>query len=138
MTSTNKTSPRNVLKNLWSVLRKRPKVTRKNILLSTCLATIVVIAVLLRILPMAWGSTLSEFDPFFQYEMTKHVVDNGFGSWANWHTTREWYPTGRDIGRTSFPGLAFTGAAVYYVARALGLNVSVMDVTIVFPILAAL
>jgi len=137
MTSTNKTTSRNVLKSLWSALRKRPKVTRKNVLLSACLATIVVIAVLLRILPMAWGFTLSEFDPFFQYEMTKHVVDNGFGSWANWHTTREWYPTGRDIGLTSFPGVAFTGAAVYYVARGLGLNVSVMDVAIIFPVLAA-
>jgi dolichyl-diphosphooligosaccharide--protein glycosyltransferase len=137
MTTTDKATPRRTLKDLWSALRKIPRPTRKNALLSACLATIIVIAVLLRILPMAWGFTLSEFDPFFQYEMTKHVVDNGFGSWANWHTTREWYPTGRDIGLTSFPGVAFTGAVVYHIARVLGLNVSVMDVTIVFPILAA-
>ena len=137
MTSTSERSFRKTFSDLWNTLRTRTRPTRKNILLTTCLAIIVVIAVLLRILPMAWGFTLSEFDPFFQYEMTEHVVDNGFGSWASWHTYREWYPTGRDIGSTSFPGLPFTGATVYHLARALGLNVSVMDVTIVFPVLAA-
>ena len=137
MTSADKTTSRRSFKDLWSALRKRPRPTRRNILLSTCLATIVVIAILLRILPMAWGATLSEFDPFFQYEVTQRVVNEGFASWVDMRTTREWYPTGRHIGLTSFPGVAFTGAALYHLARALGLNVAVMDVAIFFPVLAA-
>jgi len=141
MTSTSKTSFRKAFSNVWSILRTRSRLTRGNVLLSACLGIIVAIAVLLRVLPMAWGFTLSEFDPFFQYEVTQYVVDNGFGSWMRWHTDREWYPYGRDIGYTSFPGLPFTGAAVYHLARALGLVSegpdAVMSVTIVFPVLAA-
>jgi len=86
---------------------------------------------------MQWGATLSEFDPFFQYQQTQYVVDNGFASWFSWHITNEWYPAGRNVATTSFPGVAFSGAVTYHLARAIGLNVSVMDVTIAFPILAA-
>ncbi|MCJ7609135.1 glycosyltransferase family 39 protein [Candidatus Bathyarchaeota archaeon] len=137
MTIREKLSPRKTLANLLTAMRGRSTLSKRDLLLPLCLSTIVVIAILLRILPLAWGATLSEFDPFFQYEMTQHIVDNGFGSWLEWHTTREWYPTGRDIAGSSFPGLAFTGAAVYQLVRALGLNVSVMDVAIFFPVLAA-
>jgi dolichyl-diphosphooligosaccharide--protein glycosyltransferase len=86
---------------------------------------------------MEWGATLSEFDPFFQYQQTQYVVDHGFASWFSWHITNEWYPAGRNVATSSFPGVAFSGAVTYYLARALGLNVSVMDVTIAFPVLAA-
>lgn len=137
MTSENETTSKLGLRNIWNSIRTSSKPNRNKIILSLCLGAIVTIAILLRILPMAWGTTLTEFDPFFQYEQTKYVVDNGFGAWYSWHTTTEWYPSGRNIGTSSFPGVAFSGAAVYYATRALGLNVSVMDVAIFFPILAA-
>ncbi len=137
MISENETTSKLGLRNIWNSIRTSSRPNRNKIILSLCLGAIVTISILLRILPMAWGTTLSEFDPFFQYEQTKYVVDNGFGAWYSWHTTTEWYPSGRNVATSSFPGVAFSGAVVYYVTRVLGLNVSVMDVAIFFPILAA-
>ncbi len=111
--------------------------SRRGVLVASCLVLTVITAVLLRLQPVKWGFTLSEFDPYFQYESTQYVVDHGFTSFANYHNYREWYPAGRDIGSTSFPGLPFAGATVYMLARALGITNSLLDLTIVFPVFAA-
>lgn len=137
MISRKETLQRLNVRGIWSRLRNISTPARNNVLLLASLAIIITIAILLRILPMTWGATLSEFDPFYQYQQTQYVVDNGFASWFTWHITNEWYPSGRNVAATSFPGVAFSGAVTYYLARAIGLNVSVMDVTIAFPVLAA-
>ncbi len=111
--------------------------SRKGMLVASCLVLTVIAAVLLRIQPAKWGSTLSEFDPFFQYESTQYIVDHGFTSFVDYVNYREWYPSGRHVGLTSFPGLPFAGAALYMIVRALGITASVMDVAIVFPVFAA-
>ena len=121
---------------------RKPKIhlaipSKRGVLVTSCLVLTVIAAVLLRIQPIKWGFTLSEFDPFFQYESTQYIVDHGFTSFENYHNYREWYPAGRDIGATSFPGLPFTGATLYMIVRALGINTSVMDLAIVFPVFAA-
>jgi len=76
---------------------------------------------MVRLLPLRWGFYLSEFDPYYQYRLAKHMVENGFFAWTSWHDTMSWYPYGRDVARTSFPGLALTAAFFYLVLRALGL-----------------
>lgn len=103
--------------------------------MSVGLASIVLIAVLVRIMPLNWGFLLTEFDPYFHYDVTNYIVTNGYQSWFTWHTQRSWYPFGRDIWLTSFPGLPFSAAALHIVLRALGLQVSVLDTCIVFPVI---
>jgi dolichyl-diphosphooligosaccharide--protein glycosyltransferase len=113
------------------------KLSSRKVMVYSCLALIVSLAVLLRMLPMSFGFTLSEFDPFFHYDVTKYIVEHGLLAWRDWHTDRAWYPYGRDIAVTSYPGLYIAGAAMYFAATALGLKVTVMDVVIVFPVVAA-
>jgi dolichyl-diphosphooligosaccharide--protein glycosyltransferase len=86
---------------------------------------------------MSWGSYLSEFDPYFQYDATRYVVTNGYTSWFSWNQTMAWYPHGRDIAHSSYPGLPFSGSLFYFVLQALGISVSLIDLCILFPIILA-
>jgi dolichyl-diphosphooligosaccharide--protein glycosyltransferase len=96
---------------------------------------VLVIAVLLRIMPLRWGFFLSEFDPYFQYRITEYVVKNGYAAWFNWHDNMSWYPFGRDVYTSAFPALGFTAAALFTFLRIMGLNVTVMEVCVVFPVI---
>ncbi|MEM2094694.1 MAG: STT3 domain-containing protein, partial [Candidatus Bathyarchaeia archaeon] len=114
-----------------------PSISRRAILVSSCMFFTVLTSILLRIQPIQWGFTLSEFDPFFQYETTQYVVDHGFTAFKDYHNYRQWYPAGRDVGKTSFPGVPFAGVSLYFLTRALGINITVLELTIVFPVIAA-
>ena len=114
-----------------------PKIKKRSFLLFICMVAIVVLGTFIRFLPLKWGFNLSEFDPYFQYDVTRHIVKNGFQSWGSWHIDDMWFPQGRDVAYTSFPGLPMTGAAFYFIISSLGLNVSVLDACIVFPIVFA-
>lgn len=119
---------------VWKYL---PKFEKRSILFAICMAAIVALAVSLRILPLKWGFNLSEFDPYFQYEVTRYTAENGFFSWYDWHIDDMWFPQGRDVALMSFPAFPMTGAALYFLISFLGIHVSVMDVCIVFPIVFA-
>jgi dolichyl-diphosphooligosaccharide--protein glycosyltransferase len=120
--------------SLNKIFRQVPK---EDLLLTLCLALIVGIAVTVRVLPYNWGYQLSEFDPYFHYDVTEYIVQNGFSSWSDWHTTRAWYPTGRDIGLTSFPGLPFSSAILYLFLTGIGVQTTVYNVCVAFPVLMA-
>ncbi|MEE8570552.1 MAG: STT3 domain-containing protein, partial [Candidatus Bathyarchaeia archaeon] len=124
----------NRVPTLNRIFRKVPKET---LILTLCLALIVGIAVAVRVLPYNWGYQLSEFDPYFHYDVTEYVVKNGFSSWFDWHTDRAWYPTGRDIGLTSFPGLPFSSAILYLFLTGIGVQTTVYNVSVAFPVLMA-
>jgi 4-amino-4-deoxy-L-arabinose transferase-like glycosyltransferase len=113
------------------------RLTKRNLFFVTALTLVVLIAVLLRLQPLNWGYTLSEFDPYFHYDVTEHIVANGFASWVDYRTDRAWYPWGRHVGRTSFPGLPMTSAALHLGLQLLGVQASVLDVCILFPVLFA-
>jgi len=88
-------------------------------------------ALSLRLLPWLYGyDVLTEFDPYFQYWMTKYVVERGWKGFIDWFSwsldPRFWYPYGRDVAISAFPGVAFTGAFLYFIASALGFNTHLM------------
>jgi len=115
-------------------------ITRSNVFWFLCFTLTLVMAVLIRILPLNWGFTLSEFDPYFQYDITKYVVEKGYLAWFDTPKTewiKYWYPWGRNIATTSFPGVPFTAAMLYHIVSILGIHASVLDVCIVFPIFMA-
>ncbi|HXV66562.1 MAG TPA: peptidylprolyl isomerase [Nitrosopumilaceae archaeon] len=60
-----------------------------------------------------YGFELNEFDPFFNYRATQYLVDNGLSAYIEWHDDRSWYPSGRDVSRTSQVMLHITAATLY-------------------------
>jgi len=53
-------------------------------------------------------SIIHEFDPWFNYRSTRELVDNGFYKFLNWFDDKAWYPLGRIVGGTIYPGLMIT------------------------------
>ena len=49
-------------------------------------------------------SIIHEFDPWFNYRSTKYFVENGFDEFLNWFDSFSWYPLGRIVGGTVYPG----------------------------------
>lgn len=115
----------------------RLRMRREAVLGASGLSLVVVLAIIFRILPLRWGTYFTAYDPLFQYRVTEYVVKNGYAAWFSWHDTLSWYPMGRYIPGSSFPGLPFSAAFTYAVLHALGADVSVYDVCLFFPLLMA-
>jgi len=99
------------------------------------LIVILALAVALRVLPIRYGAFFTAYDPLFQFRATRYIVENGFESWFSWHDMLSWYPMGRDIPRSAYMGVPFSGALVYHLVRFLGIRASVHDVCLFFPVL---
>lgn len=54
---------------------------------------------------LRYESVIHEFDPYFNYRTTKYLVEEGFYAFHNWFDDMAWYPLGRIIGGTIYPGL---------------------------------
>ena len=53
---------------------------------------------------LRFESVIHEFDPYFNFRTTKYLTQEGFYSFHNWFDDRAWYPLGRIIGGTIYPG----------------------------------
>lgn len=111
----------------------RPQLSHTSILTGSSLFLILLIAFSVRMLPIRWGLELSEFDPYFQYRFTEHIVKNGYLSWLDWRDFQRWYPYGFDVTRAAFPGLPLTAATLYKIVYFLGVPVSLKDFCVLFP-----
>src|SRR5213593_2449221 len=89
-------------------------------------------AFIMRSFPIKYGFYLNEFDPYFDYRATKYIVDNGLDAYWKWHDTMSWYPEGRDVPKTSQSGLHIAAAFLY---KAFGVNISLLDFTILLPVI---
>jgi len=99
----------------------RIKISHTSLLELSLLVLILVLAFVIRLLPLRWGYYLSEFDPYFQFRITDHIVQNGVFSYSTWTSDlMSWWPWGRNVPRTSFPMLALTAATFYTILNALG------------------
>jgi dolichyl-diphosphooligosaccharide--protein glycosyltransferase len=104
-----------------------------SIICYSALLLILLIAFTIRILPVRWeiptGTVrLNEFDPYYQFSLTRHMVQNGLLSpyWPTpWINTQQWYPDGLDM-YDSLPGLPMTAAILYDIVSFLGVNVDLM------------
>jgi dolichyl-diphosphooligosaccharide--protein glycosyltransferase len=104
------------------------RVSHGTIIAYAALFLIFFIAFTLRILPLRWenlaGGTayLNEFDPYYQYSITQHMVQNGLLSPyypTAWIDTMKWYPNGLDMS-SSLPALPMTAAVLYGIASIFG------------------
>ncbi|VDN05981.1 unnamed protein product [Thelazia callipaeda] len=75
-------------------------------------------------------SIIHEFDPWFNYRSTQYMVEHGFYNFLNWFDERAWYPLGRIVGGTVFPGLMVTSGAIHYVLSILNIPVHIRDICV--------
>uniref|UniRef100_A0A8C5F521 dolichyl-diphosphooligosaccharide--protein glycotransferase n=1 Tax=Gadus morhua TaxID=8049 RepID=A0A8C5F521_GADMO len=75
-------------------------------------------------------SIIHEFDPWFNYRSTHHLTTNGFYEFLNWFDERAWYPLGRIVGGTVYPGLMVTAGLIHYVLNLLNITVHIRDVCV--------
>jgi len=101
------------------------------------IAIVAVVAALIRILPLQYGAYLTAFDPLFQFRATEYVVENGYAAWWTWHDDMSWYPMGRNVANSAYPGVPFTAAFIYGIAKVFISNLTVHDVALYYPVLMA-
>ncbi|CAD5214730.1 unnamed protein product [Bursaphelenchus okinawaensis] len=75
-------------------------------------------------------SIIHEFDPWFNYRATAYMVENGFYKFLNWFDERAWYPLGRIVGGTVFPGLMVTSGFIHNILDNLNFPVHIREVCV--------
>lgn len=77
-----------------------------------------------------YESIIHEFDPWFNYRTTRHLVESGLYEFWNWYDPESWYPLGRAVGPTVYPGLMSTAASIYWACHSLGFPVDIRNVCV--------
>ncbi|XP_037809042.1 dolichyl-diphosphooligosaccharide--protein glycosyltransferase subunit STT3B [Lucilia sericata] len=75
-------------------------------------------------------SIIHEFDPWFNYRATAYMVQHGFYKFLNWFDERAWYPLGRIVGGTVYPGLMITSGGIHYLLHALNIPIHIRDICV--------
>jgi dolichyl-diphosphooligosaccharide--protein glycosyltransferase len=119
----------------------RLQVSHGSIIAFAALVMILFVAFTVRLLPLRWenlsGGTalLNEFDPYYQFSITQHMVNNGLLSpyWpTHWINTQKWYPDGLDMS-TSLPALPMTAAVLFQIVSVFGAKIDLMTFTSILP-----
>nr|VDC86917.1 unnamed protein product [Brassica oleracea] len=77
-----------------------------------------------------YESVIHEFDPYFNYRVTQFLSKNGIYEFWNWFDDRTWYPLGRVIGGTVYPGLTLTAGTIWWVLNSINIPLSVETVCV--------
>ncbi|KAL5768767.1 hypothetical protein ACOSP7_015312 [Xanthoceras sorbifolium] len=77
-----------------------------------------------------YESVIHEFDPYFNYRVTQFLTKNGIYDFWNWFDDRTWYPLGRVIGGTVYPGLTLTAGTIWRILNSLNIPLSVETVCV--------
>ncbi|KAK2175857.1 hypothetical protein NP493_702g03053 [Ridgeia piscesae] len=79
---------------------------------------------------LRFESVIHEFDPYFNYRTTRFLVEEGFYNFHNWFDDRAWYPLGRIIGGTIYPGLMITSAIFYHLMHFIHFTIDIRNVCV--------
>uniref|UniRef100_F1KWN4 Dolichyl-diphosphooligosaccharide--protein glycosyltransferase subunit STT3A n=1 Tax=Ascaris suum TaxID=6253 RepID=F1KWN4_ASCSU len=79
---------------------------------------------------LRFESVIHEFDPYFNYRTTRFLTEEGYYNFHNWFDDRAWYPLGRIIGGTIYPGLMVTSALIYRVLHFLHFTLHIREVCV--------
>eukprot|EP00796_Vickermania_ingenoplastis_P005537 gene5538-3994_t len=80
-----------------------------------------------------YGYLIHEFDPWFNYRATKYLSENGWHAFFHWFDRKSWYPLGRPVGTTIYPGLQITAVAIHRVLQFAGYPISILHVCVLMP-----
>ncbi|KAJ7132198.1 oligosaccharyl transferase STT3 subunit [Mycena epipterygia] len=75
-------------------------------------------------------SIIHEFDPWFNYRATRVLAAKGFYEFWNWFDPTAWYPLGRVVGGTVYPGLMATSGVIYNLLHAVNLPVDIRNICV--------
>ena len=70
-----------------------------------------------------YGPVIHEFDPWFNYRATEYLAANGWGKFFTWFDHMSWYPLGRPVGTTIYPGMQITSVLIW---RMLGWSLTLL------------
>jgi len=79
---------------------------------------------------LRFESVIHEFDPYFNYRTTRFLAEEGFYKFHNWFDDRAWYPLGRIIGGTIYPGLMVTSAVLYHLMWMINITIDIRNVCV--------
>jgi dolichyl-diphosphooligosaccharide--protein glycosyltransferase len=77
-----------------------------------------------------YESVIHEFDPYFNYRVTVFLTKEGFYNLWNWFDDKTWYPLGRVIGGTVYPGIIFTAGIMWNFLQKINVPIHVQEVCV--------
>ncbi|GLJ12540.1 hypothetical protein SUGI_0193170 [Cryptomeria japonica] len=102
-----------------------------SVLSFTILILVAILAFSIRLFSVIkYESVIHEFDPYFNYRVTQYLTKNGVYDFWNWFDDRTWYPLGRVIGGTVYPGLTLTAGTMWWIFNSLNIPLSVETVCV--------
>ncbi|KAF2290230.1 hypothetical protein GH714_004478 [Hevea brasiliensis] len=118
--------------NVFSLKSLRLKTKQQELLIRVSILCLVyVLAFITRLFSvLRYESMIHEFDPYFNYRTTLFLTQKGFYEFWNWFDSESWYPLGRIIGGTLYPGLMVTAAVIYWTLRFLRFAVHIREVCV--------
>mmetsp|Transcript_27009 Transcript_27009/g.62376 ORF Transcript_27009/g.62376 Transcript_27009/m.62376 type:complete len:866 (-) Transcript_27009:74-2671(-) len=60
-----------------------------------------------------YGYIIHEFDPWFNYRATEYLAAAGAERFFKWYDYMSWYPIGRPVGTTIYPGMQFVSVWIW-------------------------
>ena len=121
------------LKNLKDRARVSVTIKSYNIVFFLALFLVVVLAIFIRLSPIASGNYLIKaFDPWIQYYNAEYLSTHSIFEYFNWHDLKSWFPDGVNRGALR-PGLTFTVVGIYQIVNLIGIPISLYDICFFFP-----
>lgn len=80
-----------------------------------------------------FGPIIHEFDPWFNYRATEYLEANGWEKFFKWFDYMSWYPLGRPVGTTIYPGMQISSVLIYRALNYFGYPMSLNDVCAYVP-----
>lgn len=107
------------------------KETLKSAIVYTVLGVSMILAVANRQYSVInYESIIHEFDPWFNYRSTQYMVEHGFYKFLDWFDRLSWYPLGRIVGTTVYPGLMYTSGFFHYLLQFIKLPVHIREICV--------
>eukprot|EP00927_Polykrikos_kofoidii_P076190 TRINITY_DN7298_c0_g1_i1.p1 TRINITY_DN7298_c0_g1~~TRINITY_DN7298_c0_g1_i1.p1 ORF type:complete len:987 (+),score=85.23 TRINITY_DN7298_c0_g1_i1:50-3010(+) len=79
------------------------------------------------------GAWIHEYDPWFNYRATEYLAERGWHAFFTWFDHLSWYPLGRPVATTIYPGMQITAVAIWRGLNILGQTWSLNDVCCYVP-----
>jgi len=82
-----------------------------------------------------YGYVIHEFDPWFNFRATQYLADHGWHAFFKWFDYKVWYPLGRPVGTTIYPGMQISSVVIWKVLGFIGkpVKMSLNDVCVLVP-----
>lgn len=81
-----------------------------------------------------YGTIIHELDPWFNYRAAEYLAAHGSDPFFKWFDYMSWYPLGRPVGTTIYPGMQFASVTIWKVLNSYGIDISVNDTCAYTPV----